>query len=504
MAIPSRPTFTSNPLATDELVQYDHLDKTRDYYAALWADDYTTSAFADTSNTDHRYGWGQPAVTIGTAAQFAIVEAAHINELIAQVNAGERHQDASGTTNLLPFYQSVDIINQLHLNGLLTNIDDMIVNKYDLGSDNTINATEENINSNTQTPAITTWSDGLHCEVVYTFTNYQQARYFFNTGGELLLDLSSDATSWHQVFDAMGTISVKAEETTNAPTLEHENYDPSTKEYTAQAGSAGAGLTGLSGGGFYDMNNTYVGDTSNISGTYKLLFTAQGNYGMYDSAYTFYSGYGMYSSRQVKLWGYCKDDAPVGFKVYLRVELVEDVDDGVMGGTFEADWGYKQAAQSPNTTDLGSSIANFVTVGSTVYKFDPTLYTWDENLPIDITAYWTATDISGKGPSTAYVLRGPSTAPEGEQFSVQLQTDVIASGTNVTFEITGVQSPADYNLSGVTTFNTATGIGTFIVGSEDTLRIEPIANDGAENETMTISTSGVSPAATLAVTITDA
>ena len=49
-----------------------------------------------------------------------------------------------------------------------------------------------------------------------------------------LLDLSSDAESWHQVFDMMGTISVKAEETTNAPALEHENYDPSTKEYTAQ------------------------------------------------------------------------------------------------------------------------------------------------------------------------------------------------------------------------------------------------------------------------------
>ena len=200
-----------------------------------------------------------------------------------------------------------------------------------------------------------------------------------------LIDLSSDAESWHQVFDMMGTISVKAEETTNAPALEHENYDPSSKEYTAQAGSAGAGITGLSGGGFYDMDNTFVGDTSDIQNTYKLLFTAQGNYGVYDSAYTFNSGYGIYSSRQVKVWGYCEDTTPV-FKVYLRVELVEDVDDGVMGGTFETDWGFKQAAQSPNTTDLGSSIANFVTVGSTVYKFDPTLYTWDENLTPTITA----------------------------------------------------------------------------------------------------------------------
>ena len=504
MAIPSRPTFTSNPLATDELVQYDHLDKTRDYYAALWADDYTTSAFADTSNTDHRYGWGQPAVTIGTAAQFAVVEAAHINELIAQVNAGERHQDASDPNNLLPFYQSVDIINQLHLNGLLTNIDDMIVNKYDLGSDNTINATEENINSSTQTPPITTWEDGLHCEVVYTFTNYQQARYFFNTGGELLIDLSSDAESWHQVFDMMGTISVKAEETTNAPALEHENYDPATKEYTAQAGAAGAGITGLSGGGFYDMDNTFVGDTSDIQNTYKLLFTAQGNYGVYDSAYTFNSGYGIYSSRQVKVWGYCEDTTPV-FKVYLRVELVEDVDDGVMGGTFETDWGFKQAAQSPNATDLGTSIAQKVTVGSTVYKFDPTLYTWDENLTPTLSAEWTATDISGEGgTATTYAIRGPSTATEGQAFNVQLQTDGVASGTNVTFSISGVQSPADYTLTGVTTFNTATGIGTFIVGSEDTLTITPVSGDGAESETMTIATSGVSPAASLAVTITDA
>ena len=135
------------------------------------------------------------------------------------------------------------------------------------------------------------------------------------------------------------------------------------------------------------------------------MFTAQGNYGVYDSAYTFNSGYGIYSSRQVKVWGYCEDTTPV-FKVYLRVELVEDVDDGVMGGTFETDWGFKQAAQSPNATDLGTSIANFVTVGSTVYKFDPTLYTWDENLTPTLSAEWTATDISGEGgTATTYATK---------------------------------------------------------------------------------------------------
>ena len=150
MAIPVRPPFTSNVLDTDELIQFDHLDKTRDYYAALWADNYTSSAFTDASNTDHRYGWGQAAVTVGNAAVGAIVEAAHINELLSQVNAGERHQNDT-LSNLTSHFTTADIIDHEDLEGILDNIDDMITNKFDLGSDNTINASEETVDSNKTT-----------------------------------------------------------------------------------------------------------------------------------------------------------------------------------------------------------------------------------------------------------------------------------------------------------------------------------------------------------------
>ena len=56
-----------------------------------------------------------------------------------------------------PDYDSITIIDHQHLTSLLTKTDDMITDKYVLGADNTINATEENINSSTQTPAVTTW-----------------------------------------------------------------------------------------------------------------------------------------------------------------------------------------------------------------------------------------------------------------------------------------------------------------------------------------------------------
>ena len=102
----------------------------------------------------------------------------------------------------------------------------------------------------------------------------------------------------------MGTISVKAEETTNAPALEHENYDSTSKEYTAQAGSAGAGITGLSGGGFYDMDNTFVGDTLISQHIQTIVYVKV----TMVSKSALLNGHGIYPL--VKVWGYCEDTTP--------------------------------------------------------------------------------------------------------------------------------------------------------------------------------------------------
>lgn len=492
MAIPVRPPFTNNVLDTDELIQFDHLDKTRDYYAALWADNYTSSAFTDTSNTDHRYGWGQAAVTVGNAAVGAIVEAAHINELLSQVNAGERHQNDT-LSNLTSHFTTADIIDHEDLEGILDNIDDMITNKFDLGSDNTINASEETVDSSTQTTPLASWEDGIYCQARFDFDSYQEARYFFNSGGELLVDLTTDSDSWHMLFDAMGTISIKAESTTNDPATEHDGV-----------GTDNDGVTGIDGGGFYDMTNLYTGVAYPTN--YKLLFTGQGNYSVTDGgAHTFSTGYGMYASRKVKVWGYCEDiSSPARFSIHLRVELIEDVDDGEIFGTFESDFGFKQATQSPDATDLAGSNASYFTVGSTIFKFDETRYTWDENVPITVITEWTEDSSLGvTAGSASYDWVGTDAAVEGDTIQIQLQTDNVTSGTVVSFAITGVDHQVDYTLSGATSFNAAAGTGTLTVGTADVITLAILSDADTGNETMTIATTGLSTNVSHTVTISD-
>ena len=479
MTVPTKPTIT----AAGDLVSYQDLDEVREFYDGIWSDVNTSSAFTDVGNSDHRYGWGQATVTVGTAAQYAVIESDHINELIAQVNAGLRHQDTGNT--LLSFYSSADVIEADHLNDLSTTIDTMKTNKYDLGSDAT--PTTSALNIVTSTP----WQDGLYCIARYDFSDYEQARYFFNSGGELSIQLQqvgSVNNIWDLVFNAVGDIFVGAETTTNLPIA--------------------SGVTGISGGGFYDMNNTYTGVTYPTN--WKLLFTAQGFWGgtYASTAAGLYSGYGMYSSRQVRVWGYCREVTPGGaFRVYLRVELVEDVDDGIIGGTFDADFGYNKPDQSPNSAAMLTSVANYVTVGATSWVYDPTVYTWNGGITVSQTAGWTqdsSLDQSGVVVGAQYVLTTNAGYTEGNRYGIQLQTENVADTTVITFEVTGVQAADITYVTGATSWNPGTMSGTFTVGSADTFVFDITAGDGAESESLTLRLPAISGTPTVTVPITDA
>lgn len=358
--------------AAGEIIEYADLNKVKRFYDFVWGDINTTSAFSDSDNTEHRYGWGQAPVTIGTAATKAIVRSEHLNELVAQVNAGRRHQDTTNT--LISFYRpdpnfgtTPQTIDALHLNTVSNNIDSMVSNKYDLGSDATQISTAITISENVP------WENGYYCIARYDFTDYAQARYFFNTGGTLRVELDQSGGSpasivWDNVFNSIGEIHIGAEQTTNTP------------------GPTPIPTYGLSHGGFYNMNNTYT------ASNWCPLFEGNGSGGTYSYYGYSYSTYGgMYSSRQVRLYGYCRDTGS-SFQVFIKVLLVEDADDGIMDGRFDADFGYIMADQSPNASAMLSSVANYVTVNGTQFIFDPTRYTWTSSLPVTEIVTWTQDD----------------------------------------------------------------------------------------------------------------
>jgi len=368
--MPMRYKPTAN--AAGQVIEYTDLNQVRRFYDFVWGDINTTSAFSDSDNTEHRYGWGQAEPTIGTAAPKAIIESAHLNELVAQVNAGRRHQDTNNT--LIAFYRpdpnfgtTPEVIDAVHLNTVSNNIDAMISNKYDLGSDATQVSSAITISESVP------WENGYYCIARYDFTDYAQARYFFNTGGTLRVELDQSGGApasivWDNIFNSIGEMYIGAEETTNTP------------------GPTPIPTYGLSSGGFYDMNNKY--NASN----WRLLFTANGSGGTYSysgySSYAYSSYGGMYSSRQVRLYGYCRDTVS-SFQVFIKVLLIEDADDGIMDGTFDADFGYIMADQSPNASAMLSSVANYVTVNGTQFIFDPTRYTWTASLPVTEVVTWT-------------------------------------------------------------------------------------------------------------------
>tara|TARA_R110002074_G_scaffold124442_3_gene260924 strand:+ start:738 stop:1787 length:1050 start_codon:yes stop_codon:yes gene_type:complete len=329
------------PIATGDLITAVQFNELVTSYNKLWGDNVTSAIFADitTNFEEHSYGWGQASAE-PTVAPDTIIESGHVNRLLAQMNAGLYHYDDESAliSHFSTYIINASIITET-IENKITNMS-LLANRFNSNDvDADIDTILTAMSSDIATP---TWETNISSEAKVSFTNYDEARYFFNSGGKLSINLeqdgaNGDARSWNDIFTNTGEIRISA--------LDIINSGQNTYTFP---------------GGFYGINP---------DGSYKQLYTVTG----YVSAGDYYGS--AYANRNIKVFLRAEELVIGGtFNVYIKVTLTDDVTSGIINTELRADYGYVNQNTTPTQAyiDAGSNGAPFTAVDTQdthVYKF---------------------------------------------------------------------------------------------------------------------------------------
>jgi len=314
-----------SPISTGDLITAVQFNELVTSYNKLWGDNVASAIFADiaTNFDEHSHGWGQ-ATAEPTVSPETIIETEHTNRLLAQMNAGLYHYDT--TSSLIPHFSTTVIDASYITSTIEDNIVDMglLANRFKSESDIALLEASDD--------ASPTWTDTITSVGKAEFTNYDEARYFFNSGGKLTIDLDSIDGDWDDIFTTTGQLVISALNVVNGGT---NLIDPLLTK------------------GFYGINpNVDYTEVFSVIG-----YVASGEY----------SG-SAYSNRSIKI-SLKGEETVVGgvFNLYIKVTLTDDATSGTINSQLNADYGYI----SQNTTPVipsGSNDTYFI-AGVHVYQF---------------------------------------------------------------------------------------------------------------------------------------
>ena len=337
-----------------------------DRWNVLWQDPkdgsgnvvaYTYDVALHQSETLRQRGWGQPANNLNVSASTKI-EAKHYNLLAAHINSGEYHREDGSMTVNNYVAQAVDVVLASDMNPfetIMTSYENTDA-KFDLGATGIENYAVLS-NSNGGTP----WGTGdaasantrgtLTTIQKYKWANYNDARHFFNSGGQIIIDLEATGgtfgyNEWDYVFDQIDNIFIGAKTTTKG------------------------GTNGTGQKNFYSLNGNY----QQIFNAIGFQTSPPGSYGGYGGNYaTQYTGaaygYNTYGGRQVTVEAKLGMDG-TDFCMWVKVILTEDVDDvAQVDANITLSTGYKVAGDAPESAYLASSNGSVHKIDGTPYIF---------------------------------------------------------------------------------------------------------------------------------------
>ena len=359
--------------AGDE-IKATHLNSLVDYYNEIWSQPasgpFLFNASHHTGTDDRRFGWGQTLASInptpvgGNSANNYIGTLAtisDINQTIAQVNAGLYHTEddpttGAGVTGLYPLggpssLSAGSLIPVTLYNDICDKAETLVADKYKVDWANYNLFELQSINT-------ANWADDLAVVHKFEFNNYDEARYFFNSGGELTLELSMAGGGnqynqiWASIFDQFDSIRIGAE---TCKVVSDAYYD-----VVSTSGINKGFYTGITYSTDVNPDHHYV--TILDAGVFAYPTTGQTNLA------TVYL-YSEYNSRRIRLQ--LRGEQTVGatprFNIYVRVILIEDADDTHnITQAITLTSGYVQPSTTPLVTDGNKT---FMTEGATLYQF---------------------------------------------------------------------------------------------------------------------------------------
>lgn len=310
-------------------------------YNAYWQGGSYSYDTNHSSELVRRKGWGQPAV-IPTVASHTLITAEHTNYLLTQINAGLWHIEEDVSFLQVKRSSSTSISATLY-----NQLEDVYNNTIEPKKFN-IDPSSKNVNNSLITTgnSSTPWQSDLYSVHKFVFTSYNEARHFFNSGGELIVDMSSTSGGtnapsviWNSFFDNLGIVRIGAETTTN------DGDNANDVPYTSVGGAKG----------FYSMSGADNGDNPTNDDWQTIYNVAADNDtggaygGEYESAYNNNPG-GIYSQRRfiMDIRGTINTTTN-NFEVHLKVKLIEDDDDGAIfvNANIVGEFGYAQPLETP-------------------------------------------------------------------------------------------------------------------------------------------------------------
>jgi len=195
-----------------------------------FADNYSGSI--SFGNANQTWGWGGAAAASVSTGD--LMTAAQMNALIDRCNIGEDISNASGALSQIV---TGNQMTAAEFNAIETKSDGIATNRL------IIEGSEMSTGGGGNSSRATTWAAAVNATYRYTFTSFDKARYFWNSGGAITfygtITGYSTGTGWDgagfsEIFTNMGTV-----------TMDYTNCT-----YTGSGGSS-------SSIGFYDLTTSY-------------------------------------------------------------------------------------------------------------------------------------------------------------------------------------------------------------------------------------------------------
>lgn len=353
-----------------------------------WADNVTSAAVTDSDRSLHKYGWGQtPALEIGGSNNQRVtghvdcanpgdnIEAVHMNQLVARANASGCHLGLSTDLSYKIIDNTVLAADAAAVNTRFSaaTIDNGLSDSRSaqIRGDHIIGAGMSSSNVLGSDSRTSNWDEILISDTRYTFGSYNEARYFFNSGGALTVDIdisgavSTPSQNWAANLAAMGTFHFLADDTVVS----------GTGGYSA----ADRGFYGLTTN--YQLLYSYTFGSGVGSGTFNSASFSGGDVdASSETADNVRGGYlaaGTYSINRVSLYGkYAGSGELVDLRVYMQSPDTETID-----GTITQTAGYVVADNCTKSGGTGAATASATfNVGSYVptHSFTNTLTSTDD------------------------------------------------------------------------------------------------------------------------------
>lgn len=217
-------------VSVGDIITASHYNSLASNIHEFWGDHYAANTPSDPKSENNR-GWGQTNINIVSAGD--IITAEEYNHFVNILNLAQIQTSASTATAKVAVG---DTITAAQFNDVESKATTFLNNRINSTNATTTSGGADNSSSRGA------WSNSVSVTCTATFNNYREARYFFNTGGQLRFSFSNDGSSndaaaWQDLFDSsdMGTLIF--------------SYND-----VSQTGSRTGNIT--SGSGFYELTTT--------------------------------------------------------------------------------------------------------------------------------------------------------------------------------------------------------------------------------------------------------